>query len=110
MQGPHGIFYARRATTILSEGGVCFDCCGILGTFSRRFGRHFAQENIVLDDYLERQGLEFVTFLKMDLEGQELTALSDLSKAFNRCGIETIRTLQIQTGGRSAATRSISNS
>jgi hypothetical protein len=31
-----------------------------------------AQENIVLDDYLERNGIEVVTFLKMDLEGQEL--------------------------------------
>jgi hypothetical protein len=43
-----------------------------------------------LDDYPERQGLEFVTFLKMDPEGQELTALRDLSKALNRRGIEMI--------------------
>ena len=34
-----------------------------------------AQENIVLDDYLERHGLKVVTFLKMDLEGQELSVV-----------------------------------
>jgi hypothetical protein len=34
--------------------------------------------NIVLDDYLERQGIERVTFLKMDLEGQELNGLRGL--------------------------------
>ena len=50
----------------------------------------FAQENIVLDDYLERYGIEFVTFLKMDLEGQELTALRGLSRAFARRAIQVI--------------------
>jgi hypothetical protein len=49
-----------------------------------------AQENIVLDDYLERHGLEVVTFLKMDLEGQELTALRGLSRAFERRAIQVI--------------------
>jgi FkbM family methyltransferase len=49
-----------------------------------------AQENIVLDDYLERQGIEWVTFLKMDLEGQELNGLRGLSKAFGRGAIEVI--------------------
>jgi FkbM family methyltransferase len=49
-----------------------------------------AQENIVLDDYLERQDIDRVTFLKMDLEGQELSALRGLSKAFGRGAIEVI--------------------
>jgi hypothetical protein len=44
----------------------------------------------VLDDYLERQGIERVTFLKMDLEGRELNGLRGLSKAFGRGGIEVI--------------------
>jgi FkbM family methyltransferase len=48
------------------------------------------QENIVLDDYLERQGIDKVTFLKMDLEGQELSAQRSLSKAFSRGAIEVI--------------------
>jgi hypothetical protein len=38
----------------------------------------------VLDDYLERHGVKVVTFLKMDLQGQELTALRGLSRAFKR--------------------------
>jgi FkbM family methyltransferase len=49
-----------------------------------------AQENIVLDDYLERQGIDKVTFLKMDLEGQELNGLRGLSKAFSRGSVEVI--------------------
>jgi len=49
-----------------------------------------APENVVLDDYLERQGLDFVTFLKMDLEGQELSALRGLSKALKRRAIGVI--------------------
>jgi FkbM family methyltransferase len=48
------------------------------------------QENIVLDDYLERHGIDKVTFLKMDLEGQELSALRGLSKAFGRGAVEVI--------------------
>jgi FkbM family methyltransferase len=50
----------------------------------------FAQENVVLDDYLERNGIEFVTFLKMDLEGQELNAMRGLTRAFNRRAIQVI--------------------
>ena len=50
----------------------------------------FTQQNIVLDDYIERNGIGFVTFLKMDLEGQELNAMRGLSKAFNRRAIEVI--------------------
>jgi FkbM family methyltransferase len=49
-----------------------------------------AQDNIVLDDYLERQVIERVTFLKMDLEGQELNGLRGLSRAFGRGAIEAI--------------------
>ena len=49
-----------------------------------------AQENIVLDDYLEGQEIDRVTFLKMDLEGQELNGLRGLSKAFSRGVIEAI--------------------
>jgi FkbM family methyltransferase len=49
-----------------------------------------SQMNIVLDDYLERQGIDRVTFLKMDLEGQELNGLRGLSKAFSRGAIEVI--------------------
>lgn len=46
--------------------------------------------NVVLDDYLERNGLDVVTFLKMDLEGQELNALRGLAKALNPGVIEVI--------------------
>jgi FkbM family methyltransferase len=49
-----------------------------------------SQENIVLDDYLERQGIDVVTLLKMDLEGHELSALRGLAKAFGRGAIEVI--------------------
>jgi FkbM family methyltransferase len=49
-----------------------------------------AQENIVLDDYLEGQVIDRVTFLKMDLEGQELNGLRGLTKAFGRGAIEVI--------------------
>jgi FkbM family methyltransferase len=56
----------------------------------------FAQENIVLDDYIERNGLEFVTLLKMDLEGQELSALRGLSKALCRRAIGVIY-LEVRT-------------
>jgi FkbM family methyltransferase len=48
------------------------------------------QGNIVLDDYLEDQSIDRVTFLKMDLEGQELNGLRGLSKAFNRGAVEVI--------------------
>jgi FkbM family methyltransferase len=48
------------------------------------------QRNIVLDDYLDSNRIDVVNFLKMDLEGQELTALRGLSKALNRGAIEVI--------------------
>jgi FkbM family methyltransferase len=46
--------------------------------------------NVVLDDYLERNGLNAVTLLKMDLEGQELNALRGLAKALDRGAVEVI--------------------
>lgn len=49
-----------------------------------------AQKNVVLDDYLEREGIDRVTFIKMDLEGQELSALRGLSRAFSHGVIEVI--------------------
>jgi FkbM family methyltransferase len=49
-----------------------------------------AQENVVLDDYIERNQLGVVTFLKMDLEGQELNALRGLHRAFKRGAIQLI--------------------
>jgi FkbM family methyltransferase len=49
-----------------------------------------AQANVVLDDYLESQGIDRVTFLKMDLEGQELNGLRGLSEAISRGAIEVI--------------------
>jgi hypothetical protein len=49
-----------------------------------------AQENVVLDDYLERQGVDRVTFLKMDLEGHELSGLRGLSRAFSGGAIDVI--------------------
>jgi FkbM family methyltransferase len=48
------------------------------------------QEDILLDDCLERQGTDRVTFLKMDLEGHELNGLRGLSKAFGRGAIEVV--------------------
>jgi FkbM family methyltransferase len=48
------------------------------------------QRNIVLDDYLDSNRIELVNFLKMDIEGQELTALRGLSRALNRGAIEVI--------------------
>jgi FkbM family methyltransferase len=48
------------------------------------------QRNIVLDDYLDSNRIDVVNFLKMDIEGQELTALRGLSKALNRGAIEVI--------------------
>ena len=48
------------------------------------------QRNVVLDDYLDANRIDVVNFLKMDLEGQELTALRGLSKALNRGAIEVI--------------------
>jgi FkbM family methyltransferase len=48
------------------------------------------QPNIVLDDYLDSNKIDVVNFLKMDIEGQELTALRGLSKALNRGVIEVI--------------------
>ena len=57
---------------------------------------NFTQENIVLDDYIERNGIEFVTLLKMDLEGQELSALRGLAKALNRRAIGVIY-LEVRT-------------
>jgi FkbM family methyltransferase len=48
------------------------------------------QRNVVLDDYLVRAGIAGVTFLKLDLEGQELSALRGLSRALKRGAIETI--------------------
>ncbi len=53
-------------------------------------GGTFDQENVVLDDYIERNGIDFVTLLKMDLEGQELNALRGLTRAFQRRAIGTI--------------------
>jgi FkbM family methyltransferase len=46
--------------------------------------------NVVLDDYLECNGLDVVTFLKLDLEGQELSALRGLARALKRGAIEVI--------------------
>ena len=48
------------------------------------------QRNIVLDDYLDSNRIDLVNFLKMDIEGQELTALRGLSRALNRGVIELI--------------------
>jgi FkbM family methyltransferase len=48
------------------------------------------EANIILDNYLERQGINRVAFLKMDIEGQELSALLGLSKAFGRGRVEVI--------------------
>jgi FkbM family methyltransferase len=48
------------------------------------------QRNVVLDDYLVSEGIERVTFLKIDLEGQELSALRGLSQTLRRCAIEAI--------------------
>ena len=48
------------------------------------------QRNVVLDDYLASKGIERVTLLKMDLEGQELSALRGLSRTLRRGAIETI--------------------
>jgi FkbM family methyltransferase len=48
------------------------------------------QRNIVLDDYLDANRINAVRFLKMDIEGQELTALRGFSKALNRGAIEVI--------------------
>ena len=48
------------------------------------------QQNVVLDDYLANKGIERVTFLKIDLEGQELNALRGLSRTLGRGGIEVI--------------------
>jgi FkbM family methyltransferase len=46
--------------------------------------------NIVLDAYLEENRIEKVSFLKMDIEGQELYALRGLAAAFNRRAVEVI--------------------
>jgi FkbM family methyltransferase len=48
------------------------------------------QRNVVLDDYLFGEGIERVTFLKLDLEGQELNALQGLSETLKRGAIEAI--------------------
>jgi FkbM family methyltransferase len=48
------------------------------------------QRNVVLDNYLASKGIERVTFLKIDLEGQELSALRGLSRTLGRGGIEVI--------------------
>ena len=48
------------------------------------------QRNIVLDDYLDTNRINVVNFLKMDIEGQELTALRGLLRALNRGAIEAI--------------------
>jgi len=48
------------------------------------------QTNIMLDDYLDVNKIGVVNFLKMDLEGQELTALRGLSKSLHRGAIEVI--------------------
>jgi FkbM family methyltransferase len=47
-------------------------------------------QNVVLDDYLEQNQIERITFLKMDLEGQELSALRGLTKALARGAVEVI--------------------
>ena len=48
------------------------------------------QRNVVLDNYLASKGIERVTFLKIDLEGQELSALRGLSRTLGRGAIEVI--------------------
>jgi FkbM family methyltransferase len=61
------------------------------------------QRNIILDDYLNSNRINIVHFLKIDIEGQELTALRGLSKALNCGAIEVIyfevRTEQLQRYG-----------
>ncbi|HXO95029.1 MAG TPA: FkbM family methyltransferase [Chthoniobacterales bacterium] len=47
-------------------------------------------QNVVLDDYLEQNQIERITFLKMDLEGQELSALRGLTKALARGAVAVI--------------------
>jgi FkbM family methyltransferase len=46
--------------------------------------------NIVLDAYLEENRIEKVSFLKIDVEGQELYALRGLAAAFGRRAVEVI--------------------
>jgi FkbM family methyltransferase len=47
-------------------------------------------KNVVLDDYLEQNKIAKISFLKMDIEGWELKALSGLSRALKRNAIEVI--------------------
>ena len=47
-------------------------------------------QHVVLDDYLEQNRIERITFVKMDLEGQELNALRGLTKTLDRGAIEVI--------------------
>lgn len=46
--------------------------------------------NIVLDHYLEKNRIEMVNFLKLDIEGQELNALRGLTSALDRQIVEII--------------------
>jgi FkbM family methyltransferase len=46
--------------------------------------------NIVLDAYVEKNRIEKVNFLKIDIEGKELCALKGLAAAFRRQAIEVI--------------------
>jgi Methyltransferase FkbM domain len=44
----------------------------------------------MLDDYIERNRLNVINFLTMDLEGRELSILDGFSKACNRGAIKVI--------------------
>jgi FkbM family methyltransferase len=48
------------------------------------------RQNVVLDDYLDQNNIDRVTFLKLDLEGQELKTLRGAARALDRAAIEVI--------------------